>query len=99
MKVNKIDHICVAVKNLDQAKKVWEPMLGKAEPDDAYVDEPDTYPWPEQGMYQRDGDGERLFTPCTLCNGKGAPAGYSPIADAQVPAWADQFRPDEGRSS
>lgn len=39
MKVNKIDHICVAVKDLQAACKVWEPMLGKTEPDDAYTDE------------------------------------------------------------
>ena len=39
MKLNKIDHICVAVKDLEQAKTVWEPMLGKTGPDDAYVDE------------------------------------------------------------
>ncbi len=41
MKPNKIDHICIAVKDLEQAKRVWEPMLGKTEPDDAYVDEPE----------------------------------------------------------
>ncbi len=41
MQVNKIDHICIAVKDLDQARKVWEPVLGKSEPDDAYVDEPE----------------------------------------------------------
>ena len=41
MKVNKVDHICIAVKNLDEARKVWEPVLGKDEPDDAYVDEPE----------------------------------------------------------
>jgi methylmalonyl-CoA/ethylmalonyl-CoA epimerase len=41
MKVNKIDHICIAVKNLEEAKKVWEPLLGKSGPDDAYVDEPE----------------------------------------------------------
>lgn len=41
MKVNKMDHICIAVKNLDEAKKVWEPVLGKSEPDDAYIDEPE----------------------------------------------------------
>ncbi|MHC4078340.1 MAG: VOC family protein [Planctomycetota bacterium] len=41
MKVNKIDHICIAVKDLEQAKKVWEPVLGKSEPDDAYIDEPE----------------------------------------------------------
>ena len=39
MKVNKIDHICIAVKNLDEARKIWEPILGKTEPDDTYVDE------------------------------------------------------------
>jgi len=39
MKVNKVDHICIAVKNLDEARKVWEPLLGKDKPDDAYVDE------------------------------------------------------------
>lgn len=41
MKVNKMDHICIAVKNLDEARKVWEPVLGKSEPDDAYIDEPE----------------------------------------------------------
>ena len=39
MKVNKIDHICIAVKNLEEARKVWEPLLGKPGPDDAYIDE------------------------------------------------------------
>ncbi|MBW2333938.1 MAG: VOC family protein [Deltaproteobacteria bacterium] len=39
MKVNKIDHICIAVNNLDEARKIWEPILGKPEPDDPYVDE------------------------------------------------------------
>jgi methylmalonyl-CoA/ethylmalonyl-CoA epimerase len=39
MKINKIDHICVAVKNLEEARKIWEPVLGKSKPDDAYVDE------------------------------------------------------------
>jgi methylmalonyl-CoA/ethylmalonyl-CoA epimerase len=41
MKVNKLDHICIAVKNLDEACKIWEPLLGKNKPDDAYVDEPE----------------------------------------------------------
>lgn len=41
MRTNKIDHICIAVKNLEDAKKVWEPILGKSGPDDAYVDEPE----------------------------------------------------------
>jgi methylmalonyl-CoA/ethylmalonyl-CoA epimerase len=41
MKVNKIDHICIAVKNLDESCKVWEPLLGKTSPDEVYVDEPE----------------------------------------------------------
>jgi methylmalonyl-CoA/ethylmalonyl-CoA epimerase len=41
MNVNKVDHISIAVKNLDEARKVWEPVLGKTGPDDAYVDEPE----------------------------------------------------------
>ncbi len=41
MKVNKLDHICIAVRNLDAARKIWEPILGKDKPDDAYVDEPE----------------------------------------------------------
>lgn len=41
MKVNRIDHICIAVKDLDAARKVWEPILGKPQPDDPYVDEPE----------------------------------------------------------
>ncbi len=27
MKVNKVDHICIAVKNLEEARKTWEPIL------------------------------------------------------------------------
>jgi len=41
MKVNKLDHLCIAVRDLDEARKVWEPILGKSEPDDAYIDEPE----------------------------------------------------------
>ncbi|MCK4763834.1 MAG: VOC family protein [Candidatus Aminicenantes bacterium] len=41
MKVNKVDHICIAVKNLEEARKKWEPLLGKDKPDDAYIDEPE----------------------------------------------------------
>jgi methylmalonyl-CoA/ethylmalonyl-CoA epimerase len=37
--VNKIDHLCIAVRDLEAAKKIWQPVLGKSEPDDAYVDE------------------------------------------------------------
>ena len=39
MKLNKIDHICIAVKNLGEARIIWEPLLGKDRPDDEYVDE------------------------------------------------------------
>jgi methylmalonyl-CoA/ethylmalonyl-CoA epimerase len=39
MKINKIDHICIAVKDLAQARQAWEPLLGKAKPDETYVDE------------------------------------------------------------
>jgi len=41
MKINRLDHICIAVKNLDEARKAWEPLLGKDKPDDAYVHEPE----------------------------------------------------------
>ncbi len=41
MKINKVDHISIAVKHLDQARKVWEPVLGKIGPDDTYIDEPE----------------------------------------------------------
>lgn len=41
MKVNKVDHICIAVKSLAEARKIWEPILGKSGPDDAYIDEPE----------------------------------------------------------
>lgn len=41
MQVNKIDHISIAVRDLDKAREVWEPVLGKEGPDDEYVDEPE----------------------------------------------------------
>jgi len=41
MTVNKIDHICIAVKDLAAARKIWEPILGKNAPDDEYIDEPE----------------------------------------------------------
>ncbi len=41
MKTNKVDHICIAVRDLEQAKKIWEPVFGKSEPDDSYIDEPE----------------------------------------------------------
>lgn len=39
MKINKLDHICIAVRNLEKARKVWEPLLGKSGADEVYVDE------------------------------------------------------------
>ena len=39
MKVNKVDHICIAVKNIGQARSEWEPLLGRDRPDDEYEDE------------------------------------------------------------
>ncbi|HXZ51319.1 MAG TPA: VOC family protein [Burkholderiales bacterium] len=41
MKANKLDHICIAVRDLEAARRIWEPILGKDKPDDAYVDEPE----------------------------------------------------------
>ena len=39
MRVNRLDHISVAVRDLDAAQRAWEPVLGKSKPDDRYVDE------------------------------------------------------------
>ncbi len=39
MKANKIDHVSIAVRDLESARRIWEPMLGKTAPDDAYTDE------------------------------------------------------------
>jgi methylmalonyl-CoA/ethylmalonyl-CoA epimerase len=39
MKANKIDHISIAVRDIESARRIWEPMLGKTAPDDAYTDE------------------------------------------------------------
>lgn len=39
MKINRIDHISIAVRDLDKARRAWEPVLGKRAPDDSYVDE------------------------------------------------------------
>lgn len=39
MKANKLDHICVAVKSIEQAQQQWEPVLGKSGPDQEYIDE------------------------------------------------------------
>jgi methylmalonyl-CoA/ethylmalonyl-CoA epimerase len=62
MKINKLDHICIAVRNLDEARKVWEPMLGKARPDDAYVDEPEKI---RVARYWLDGVGFELMESTT----------------------------------
>ncbi|MEJ2039948.1 MAG: VOC family protein [Desulfosarcinaceae bacterium] len=39
MQVNKLDHISIAVRDVETARKAWEPVLGKSEPDERYVDE------------------------------------------------------------
>ena len=39
MKTNRLDHLSIAVRDLEAARSVWEPVLGKTEPDDCYVDE------------------------------------------------------------
>jgi len=39
--VEKIDHICIAVKDLEQAKPIWEKLLSKKKPDLEYVDDPE----------------------------------------------------------
>lgn len=39
--LEKIDHICVAVRDLEQAKQVWGPFLGRTEPDLEYRHEPE----------------------------------------------------------
>ena len=41
MEVKKLDHFCIAVKDLDAARKLWEPVLGKSQPDDLYEDQPE----------------------------------------------------------
>jgi methylmalonyl-CoA/ethylmalonyl-CoA epimerase len=41
MKVNMIDHICIAVKDLKAAREAWEPIMGRSGPDDLYTDEPE----------------------------------------------------------
>jgi methylmalonyl-CoA/ethylmalonyl-CoA epimerase len=39
MKINRLDHISIAVKDLKSAQRIWEPLLGKSGPDDGYEDE------------------------------------------------------------
>jgi len=62
MKANKLDHLCIAVKNLDEARKIWEPILGKTEPDDAYIDEPEKI---RVARYWLDGVGFELMESTT----------------------------------
>jgi len=38
MDVTKVDHISIAVKDLEQAKTIWGPVLGKTTPDETYED-------------------------------------------------------------
>jgi len=40
MKVNEIDHICIAVKGLEAARKTWGPILGECKPDTPSGDKP-----------------------------------------------------------
>jgi methylmalonyl-CoA/ethylmalonyl-CoA epimerase len=39
MKINRMDHISIAVKNLKQAQKIWGPVFGKSKPDVEYIDD------------------------------------------------------------
>jgi len=39
--IEKIDHLCVAVRSLDAAKPVWGRLLGKSRPDLEYSHEPE----------------------------------------------------------
>ncbi|MEN8210990.1 MAG: hypothetical protein ABFR31_04680 [Thermodesulfobacteriota bacterium] len=41
MKNSRMDHICIAVKNLKQAQKVLGPVSGKPRPDVEYIDKSD----------------------------------------------------------
>jgi methylmalonyl-CoA/ethylmalonyl-CoA epimerase len=50
------------VKNLDQARKKWEPILGKDKPDDEYIDEPEKI---KVARYWLDGVGLELMESTT----------------------------------
>ncbi|MHB8764735.1 MAG: VOC family protein [Deferrisomatales bacterium] len=39
--IEKIDHICIAVRDLEQAKRTWGPFLGKSRPDLEYRHDPE----------------------------------------------------------
>jgi methylmalonyl-CoA/ethylmalonyl-CoA epimerase len=62
VKANKIDHICIAVRNLEAARRLWEPILGKDRPDDAYIDEPEKI---KVARYWLDGVGFELMESLT----------------------------------
>ena len=62
MKVKKMDHFCIAVKDLDAARKIWEPILGKSQPDDPYEDEPEKI---RVARYWLDGVGFELMESTT----------------------------------
>ena len=62
MKVRKMDHFCIAVKDLDAARKIWEPILGKSEPDDSYEDEREKI---RVARYWLDGTGFELMASST----------------------------------
>lgn len=62
MKVKKMDHFCIAVKDLEAARKIWEPILGKSQPDDPYEDEPEKI---RVARYWLDGVGFELMESTT----------------------------------
>jgi len=62
MKVKKMDHFCIAVKDLEAARKIWEPILGKSHPDDPYEDEPEHI---RVARYWLDGVGFELMASTT----------------------------------
>lgn len=39
MRINRLDHVSIAVRDLAAARRIWEPILGKDRPDDSYVNE------------------------------------------------------------
>ncbi len=41
MKIRRMDHLSVAVRDLEAARAIWEPVLGRSGPDERYVDEPE----------------------------------------------------------
>ncbi len=41
IEIEKIDHICIAVRDLEQAARVWAPLFGKVRPDREYRHDPE----------------------------------------------------------